>query len=73
SEEAKAWLAFTRELLLLCQKHIVPLLSAARECSGTVLQTAPGFIAVSWRFPGGTLSLALIISATTGFLPPLPG
>ncbi|EEP5312429.1 malto-oligosyltrehalose synthase [Salmonella enterica] len=56
SEEGKAWLAFTRELLLLRQKHIVPLLFAARESSGTVLQTAPGFIAVSWHFPGGTLS-----------------
>lgn len=73
SEEGKAWLAFTRELLLLRQKHIVPLLSAARESSGTVLQTAPGFIAVSWRFPGGTLSLALNISATTVLLPDLPG
>ncbi|EIC3732406.1 DUF3459 domain-containing protein, partial [Salmonella enterica subsp. enterica serovar Richmond] len=73
SEEGKAWLAFTRELLLLRQKHIVPLLSAARESSGTVLQTAPGFIAVSWRFPEGTLSLALNISATTVLLPDLPG
>ncbi|EAX5648883.1 malto-oligosyltrehalose trehalohydrolase [Salmonella enterica] len=73
SEEGKAWLAFTRELLLLRQKHIVPLLSAARESSGTVLQTAPGFIAVSWRLPGGTLSLALNISATTVLLPDLPG
>ncbi len=51
----------------------MPLLSAARESSGTVLQTAPGFIAVSWRFPGGTLSLALNISATTVLLPDLPG
>ncbi|PUU60435.1 malto-oligosyltrehalose trehalohydrolase [Salmonella enterica] len=73
SEEGKAWLAFTRELLLLRQKHIVPLLFAARESSGTVLQTAPGFIAVSWHFPGGTLSLALNISATTVLLPDLPG
>lgn len=52
SEEGKAWLTFTRELLLLRQKHIVPLLADARESSGVILQTAPGFIAVSWRLPG---------------------
>ncbi|SUH37456.1 hydrolase [Salmonella enterica subsp. enterica] len=64
---------YPRNYCFCARSNIVPLLSAARESSGTVLQTAPGFIAVSWRFPGGTLSLALNISATTVLLPDLPG
>lgn len=43
------------------------------DVNGPSYVIAPGFIAVSWRFPGGTLSLALNISATTVLLPDLPG
>ncbi|WP_342753680.1 malto-oligosyltrehalose trehalohydrolase [Pantoea sp. MBD-2R] len=73
TEDGKAWLAFTRKLLTLRQQHIVPLLATAGGNSGSVLKTAEGFVAVSWTFPQGTLSLALNIGATPQPLPDLPG
>ncbi|WP_275556456.1 malto-oligosyltrehalose trehalohydrolase [Mixta sp. Marseille-Q2659] len=73
SEAGKAWLALTRELLALRQQHIVPLLATAGGNAGKVLQTAEGFVAVSWTFPGGTLSLALNIGADAQPLPAMPG
>ncbi|ARJ43336.1 malto-oligosyltrehalose trehalohydrolase [Pantoea alhagi] len=73
SEQGKAWLALTRELLALRQQHIVPLLANAGGNAGKVIKTAEGFVAVSWSFPAGTLSLAFNIGATTQPLPDLPG
>jgi malto-oligosyltrehalose trehalohydrolase len=73
SEAGKAWLALTRELLALRQQHIVPLLATAGGNAGKVVQTAEGFVAVSWTFPDGTLSLALNIGADARPLPALPG
>ena len=73
SEEGKAWLAFTQQLLALRQRHIVPLLASAGGHSGKVLKTAKGFIAVSWQFPQGELSLALNISKQAQPLPTMPG
>ncbi|MEX5384712.1 malto-oligosyltrehalose trehalohydrolase [Cronobacter muytjensii] len=73
SEEGKAWLALTRELLALRREHIVPLLANAGGHCGQVVETAPGFVAVSWRFPKGTLSLALNIGDSPRRLPDLPG
>lgn len=73
SQEGKNWLAFTRELLALRQKHIVPLLAAAGGESGKVVKTAKGFLAVSWAFPQGTLSIALNIGEASQPLPDQPG
>ena len=73
SEQGKAWLAFTRELLALRQQHIVPLLTRAGGDAGKVVATAEGFVAVSWAFPDGTLSLAFNIGANAQPLPDLPG
>ena len=73
SEEGKAWLAFSKSLLTLRQQHIVPLLANAGGHSGKVINTAPGFFAVSWTFPDGTLSLALNIGEKTQPQPELPG
>ncbi|KAJ9430016.1 maltooligosyl trehalose hydrolase [Candidatus Pantoea symbiotica] len=69
----QSWLALTRELLALRQQHIVPLLADAGGNSGKVLATAEGFVAVSWRFPQGELSLALNIGKQTQPLPTMPG
>jgi maltooligosyltrehalose trehalohydrolase len=71
--QGKAWLALTRKLLSLRQKHIVPLLTTAGGHSGNIVQTAPGFFAVSWTFPKGTLSLAVNLSADTHVVPPFAG
>jgi 1,4-alpha-glucan branching enzyme len=71
--EGQAWLAFTRELLALRQQHIVPLLADAGGHSGKVLATAEGFIAVSWHFPQGELSLALNIGKHHQPLPDMLG
>ncbi|YCI30740.1 malto-oligosyltrehalose trehalohydrolase [Erwinia sp. PK3-005] len=73
SEQGKAWLALTRELLALRQQHIVPLLANAAGNAGRIVKTAEGFVAVSWAFPAGTLSLAFNIGATPQPLPDLPG
>ena len=73
SEEGKAWLALTGELLALRRKYIVPLLATAGGESGKVVKSAEGFVAVSWAFPKGTLSLALNIGETPQPLPALPG
>ncbi|WNN50263.1 malto-oligosyltrehalose trehalohydrolase [Siccibacter colletis] len=72
-EEGEAWLALTRKLLALRQRYLVPLLATAGGQSGHVLATAPGFLAVSWRFPKGTLSLALNIGEQPQTLPEMPG
>ncbi|WP_031522628.1 malto-oligosyltrehalose trehalohydrolase [Siccibacter colletis] len=72
-EEGEAWLALTRKLLALRQRYLVPLLATADGQSGHVLATAPGFLAVSWRFPKGTLSLALNIGEQPQTLPEMPG
>lgn len=73
SEEGRAWLALSRQLLALRQQHIVPLLASAGGHSGKVERCAEGFIQVSWRFPAGTLSLALNIGETPQPLPEQPG
>ncbi|MEK6304912.1 MAG: malto-oligosyltrehalose trehalohydrolase [Pantoea dispersa] len=69
----QAWLTLTRQLLALRQQHIVPLLPDARQHNGQVLRTAPGFVAVSWQFPQGQLSLALNIGQQSQPLPAMPG
>jgi len=71
--EGKAWLALSRNLLSLRQQRIVPLWATASGHSGKIVQTAPGFFAVSWTFPKGTLSLAVNISTETHTAPDLPG
>lgn len=71
--EGQAWMALTRQLLTLRQQYIVPLLARAGGHSGNVVKTAPGFLAVSWTFPQGTLSMAVNIAATPQPLPDLPG
>ncbi|MDU6924216.1 malto-oligosyltrehalose trehalohydrolase [Franconibacter helveticus] len=73
SAHGKAWLEFTRQLLVRRHQHVVPLLARAGGHSGKVLKTAEGFVAVSWVFPTGTLSLAMNIGEQTQPLPDLPG
>ena len=73
SQSGRRWLALTRELLALRQQYLVPLLATAGGHAGNVLATAPGFFAVSWSFPRGTLSMALNISDSAQLLPPLAG
>ncbi|WP_037377518.1 malto-oligosyltrehalose trehalohydrolase [Serratia sp. M24T3] len=73
SPDGKQWLALTRELLTLRRRYIVPLLSSAGGNAGRVVKTAEGFLAVSWTFPKGTLSIALNIGENTQPLVDLPG
>ncbi|WP_413739318.1 malto-oligosyltrehalose trehalohydrolase [Sodalis sp. RH14] len=73
SGAGKSWLALTKELLALRQKKVVPLLSTARGDAGHVVQTAPGFLAVTWTYPKGRLSIALNIGKTPQPLPNQPG
>lgn len=71
--EGKAWLSLTRELLLLRQQYIVPLLAQATGHNGTVVDTAPGYLAVRWTFPDGTLSMALNLGEHARPVPDFPG
>lgn len=73
SQEGAAWLALTRQLLALRQQYIVPLLTTAGGNAGKVIKTAQGFLAVSWTFPQGTLSMALNVGEQSQPLPDLPG
>ena len=73
TDEGKRWLRLTRNLLTLRHRHIVPLLRQGGTVEGTVLKTAPGMVAVRWRFPGGTLSLALNIGQKSVDLPEMAG
>lgn len=73
STEGKAWLALTRELLALRQQYIVPLLAQASGQNGRVVDTAPGFLAVRWTFPDGTLSMALNLGEHAMPVPDFPG
>ncbi len=73
SDEGKRWLDLTRQLLALRREHIVPLLANAGGNSGRVVETAEGWVVVSWTFPRGTLSIALNIGETTRPLADLPG
>lgn len=73
TEEGQRWLALCKTLLALRQEYIVPLLASAGGHAGKIIATAEGFLAVSWRFPTGTLSLALNIGEDPQPLPDLPG
>ena len=73
SEEGKSWLRFTRNLILLRHRYIVPLLAAGGTVEGRILHAAAHALAVSWRFPSGTLSLALNIGTKPVDLPALAG
>ncbi|EGS2006684.1 malto-oligosyltrehalose trehalohydrolase [Enterobacter cloacae] len=73
TDEGKTWLRYTRHLLTLRHRYIVPLLHPGGAVEGHVLKTAPGMVAVCWRFPSGTLSLALNIGIKPVALPALAG
>ena len=72
-EEGKSWLRFTRSLLTLRHRHIVPLLRQGGTVEGKILHTAHGRVAVSWQFLQGTLSLALNIGKKPAPMPELAG
>jgi malto-oligosyltrehalose trehalohydrolase len=73
SPAGREWLELTRELLLLRQEIVVPLLPDARGGTGKVIGTGTGFLAVSWDFPKGKLAIALNIGETARPVPKLPG
>lgn len=69
----KSQLRFTRNLILLRHRYIVPLLAAEGAVEGRILHAAAHALAVSWRFPDGTLSVALNIGADPVTVPEIPG
>ncbi|ELV2843083.1 malto-oligosyltrehalose trehalohydrolase [Enterobacter cloacae] len=71
--QGKSWLRFTRSLLVLRHRYLVPLLRPGGTVEGKILKTAPGIVAVSWSFPTGTLSLALNIGNKPVDVPALAG
>ncbi|WP_117191765.1 malto-oligosyltrehalose trehalohydrolase [Rhizobium terrae] len=73
SAQGRDWLDFTKSLLKLRQKIIVPLLGSAGGRSGRIVKTDKGFVAVSWQFPGGKFSMAVNIGDKTQGVPDMPG
>ena len=71
--QGKSWLRFTRSLLVLRHRYLVPLLRPGDTVEGKIVKTAPGMVAVSWSFPTGTLSLALNIGNKPVDVPALAG
>ncbi|MHA0918442.1 malto-oligosyltrehalose trehalohydrolase [Enterobacter cloacae] len=71
--QGKSWLRFTRSLLVLRHRYLVPLLRPGGTVVGKIVKTAPGMVAVSWSFPTGTLSLALNIGNKPVDVPALAG
>ncbi|HEG2203616.1 TPA: malto-oligosyltrehalose trehalohydrolase [Enterobacter cloacae] len=71
--QGKSWLRFTRSLLVLRHRYLVPLLRPGVTVEGKIVKTAPGMVAVSWSFPTGTLSLALNIGNKPVDVPALAG
>lgn len=71
--QGKSWLRFTRSLLVLRHRYLVPLLRPGGTVEGKIVKTAPGMVAVSWSFPTGTLSLALNIANKPVDVPALAG
>ncbi|HAS1959296.1 TPA: malto-oligosyltrehalose trehalohydrolase [Enterobacter cloacae] len=71
--QGKSWLRFTRSLLVLRHRYLVPLLRPGGTVEGKIVKTAPGMVAVSWSFPTGTLSLALNIGNKPVDVPALAG
>ena len=71
--QGKSWLRFTRSLLVLRHRYLVPLLRPGGTVEGKIVKTAPGMVAVSWSFPTGTLSLALNIGNKPVDAPALAG
>ena len=73
TQSGQGWLQFTRELIALRQRVIVPLLAEGGPVSGHVLHTANNCVAVSWTFGQGTLSIALTVDEIPATLPVIPG
>ncbi|MGK6312043.1 malto-oligosyltrehalose trehalohydrolase [Neorhizobium sp. DT-125] len=73
STEGWDWLDFTRTLLKLRREIVVPLLVSAPGRSGRVVKTDKGFVAVSWSFPKGKLSMAINVGDRTQARPDMPG
>lgn len=71
--DGEDWLALTKKLLSLRHANIVPLLAMAGGRAGEVVKTGDGFVAVTWTFPKGTLSVALNIGNRVQPLPDQPG
>ncbi len=57
SPEGQARIARIRDLLALRREHVVPFLAGMTDGGGTVLDAAPGCVAVDWRLDGATLRM----------------
>lgn len=67
------WLAFTRGLLDIRHREIVPHLAQAPGYGGQLLLAEEGRIAVDWRLDGAVLRLRANLGADATDLPPAAG
>lgn len=71
--EGQATLEFTRRLLSLRARHVVPYLAGTGPNAGRVLVAEDGLIAVDWALNGATLGLRANLGNSDGTLPPAQG
>ncbi|MFC7703579.1 malto-oligosyltrehalose trehalohydrolase [Plastorhodobacter daqingensis] len=73
NDEGQNWLAFTRTLLALRFRHVVPHLAGAPGNGGRVLVADEGMIAVDWQLAGAVLRLRANLLDRAQDAPPAAG
>lgn len=73
TDEGRDWLDFTRALLEVRAREVVPLLAGAPGHGGRVIAADDGLIAVDWRLDGATLAVRANLGETPREAPGAPG
>lgn len=73
SPEGRDWLAFTRDLLGLRSRHIVPLIGRMRGHAGRVLAAENGMIAVDWTSDSALLQMRANLGEEARATPEIAG
>lgn len=73
SKTGRRWLKFTRRLLALRHKEVVPLLRDAGGNAGHVLAAHEGTVAIRWRLSGADLYLRANLADRPQTVQPIPG
>jgi 1,4-alpha-glucan branching enzyme len=71
--EGQDWLAFTRDLLALRAREIVPRLARAPGHGGRVIAADDGLLAVDWQLDGAVLRLRANLDDESRSAPPASG
>ena len=73
TDEGRAWLELTTDLLAIRHRKIVPRLAGTGGNAGRVLQAPDHVVAVDWRLDGATLAMRANLGDGDATVPPAPG